>query len=188
MSGIWLFGYGSLIWRPDFPFLARRPAQLRGWARRFWQGSHDHRGEPHAPGRVVTLVPEPAATCHGVAYLIERAVAHAVFAQVDRRERNGYERVRIPLRLDPDDEVEGVVYVAHAGNRAYLGPAPLPDMARQIAESRGPSGTNADYLWRLAHALRDLGARDAHVFELEHAVRAHLGASEGRPGMARGAR
>ncbi len=82
---VWLFGYGSLIWKADFPFLERRPAHIHGWARRFWQGSHDHRGTPEAPGRVATLVREPGAVCHGMAYRIAPEVlAPHVFALARR--------------------------------------------------------------------------------------------------------
>lgn len=172
----WLFGYGSLIWRPDFDYLQRRPARLHGWSRRFWQGSHDHRGVPDAPGRVVTLIRDPDGFCDGMAYLVDAAVIEATFAALDHREKNGYERHPVRLAFsDPQADAsavtDGVVYIAPAGNFAYLGPAPLPDIARQIHRSQGPSGRNIDYLLDLARALRDQGARDDHVFELETAVR-----------------
>jgi cation transport regulator ChaC len=161
-----VFGYGSLIWRPDFPFTERQTANLDGYARRFWQGSHDHRGVPDAPGRVVTLVESSNARCTGVAYLIE----HAVFDHLDHREKNGYERAAVTLQFAAG-EVDAVVYIATPDNVAFLGPAPLPNIAHQIVASSGPSGTNLDYLLRLAASLRDLDAFDAHVFELETLVK-----------------
>jgi cation transport protein ChaC len=172
---VWVFGYGSLIWRADFPYVERKPVVLTHWARRFWQGSHDHRGLPHAPGRVVTLVPEPNARCIGVAYHVD----HAVFEYLDHREKNGYSRQHVVLEDNDGSSFDAVVYIAPLGNHAFLGPASLDEMAEQIAFSSGPSGTNRDYLFELATALRVLGADDPHVFELESAVRRRI--AVGRP-------
>jgi cation transport regulator ChaC len=167
----WIFGYGSLIWHPDIPYEDRRPARLSGWQRRFWQGSHDHRGVPDSPGRVVTLVPTAGAHCDGVAYRVTPEVVREVFETLDHREKNGYERHKVELEFrDRPERATGLVYIAPADNHAYLGPAPLPAMARQISVSVGPSGRNLDYLLALARALRDLEADDPHVFELERAV------------------
>ena len=165
---VWVFGYGSLIWHADFPFLDHRRATVNGWARRFWQGSHDHRGVENAPGRVVTLVRAPAETCVGMAYRIEPTV----FEHLDHREKNGYERVPVSLVLEGAGVVDGIVYIAPIDNHAFLGDAPVDEMARQIRRSVGPSGKNLDYLLELADALRALGAHDPHVFTLEAAVRA----------------
>ena len=160
----WVFGYGSLIYKVDFPCLQREAATLRGWERRFWQGSHDHRGTPEAPGRVVTLIRSPAALCRGVAYRVEASV----FEHLDYREKNGYERHRTRLYLDHREEtVSGTFYVAAADNPAFLGDADDRELAAHIAASHGPSGSNADYLLELAAALRELGEHDEHVMNLE---------------------
>jgi cation transport regulator ChaC len=167
-QSVWLFGYGSLIWRPDIKYLTRERARLKGWERRFWQGSHDHRGVPHSPGRVVTLIASDEGICDGVAYLVERDTMEETFAALDHREKNGYERYSIDLQLaGQSNPTPAVTYIAPAGNHAYLGPAPVAELARQISRSAGPSGTNADYLLDLAQALRELDAHDPHVFELE---------------------
>jgi cation transport regulator ChaC len=163
---LWIFGYGSLLWRAEFPWVERRPATLRGFARRFWQGSTDHRGVPGAPGRVVTLIEDADALCHGAAYRIEASRAARVLAELDHRERGGYERLDIALDLDGDC-ADGLTYVATPGNRNYLGPAPLEEVAAQVRTARGPSGGNREYVVRLAASLREMDREDAHVFELE---------------------
>lgn len=157
-----MFGYGSLIWKQDFPFIDSRPARIQHWARRFWQGSHDHRGLPDDPGRVVTLIESPGEVCAGRAFLIEPEV----FRHLDHREKNGYERIDVTIEFAANS-VNGLVYRAAEDNFAYLGPAPMQDIAAQISRCAGPSGTNREYVLQLASALRSLGTRDEHVFELE---------------------
>ncbi len=164
-NALWVFGYGSLIWKQGFPYRDARPARIEGWARRFWQGSHDHRGVPDDPGRVVTLTHAPGEICEGRAFLVEPDV----LAHLDHREKNGFERLHVSIRFD-DGEAAGLVYRAAPGNFAFLGPAPMEDMAMQINRCVGPSGTNREYLLELASALRELGAADSHVFELERCV------------------
>ena len=160
----WIFGYGSLIYKVDFPYLEREVATLRGWTRRFWQGSHDHRGTPEAPGRVVTLVRSPSAVCRGVAYRVDEGV----FDHLDHREKNGYERLRSRLYLDHREEtVSATFYVAGADNPAFLGDGDDAELARHIAASHGPSGSNAEYLLRLTASLRELDEYDEHVMALE---------------------
>lgn len=160
---VWLFGYGSLIYKADFPFIERRAASIRDWTRRFWQGSHDHRGTESAPGRVVTLMPEPGAVCDGMAYLI----TPQTFAHLDYREKNGYLRLATDITFDDGTSAEGLVYIATEDNAAFLGPASEYDIAVHIAGAHGPSGANRDYLLQLAQALRDMGRNDAHVFTIE---------------------
>jgi cation transport protein ChaC len=177
-AATWIFGYGSLIWRPSFPFVARRRAVLADHARRFWQGSTDHRGVPGAPGRVVTLIEAPGESCVGVAYAIAADARDAVLAHLDEREQGGYVRIETTLTLIEADagdgepeQVRAIVYRADPTCAEWLGDAPLAAMAAQIRAAQGPSGPNAEYLLRLADALRALDARDTHVETLALAIR-----------------
>jgi cation transport regulator ChaC len=169
---LWIFGYGSLVWRPDIPHDERRPAWIRGFARRFWQGSTDHRGVPEAPGRVVTLVREEAVRCWGAAYRVAAGERDAVLARLDQREKGGYEQVEVSIHFGAGaPHADGLVYVATERNRNYLGPAPLDAIAHQVRGARGPSGANLEYVLRLADSLREMDARDPHVFALEALLR-----------------
>jgi cation transport regulator ChaC len=173
----WIFGYGSLVWRPDFSFAERRPGYIEGYVRRFWQGSTDHRGVPTAPGRVVTLVPEPGARCWGIAYRLSSADRQRVFGVLDVREKGGYARSAVTVHFDGSarERVSAVLYLATADNPNYLGPAPVLEIAQQILRASGPSGSNAEYVLRLAGFLREVGAEEPHVYEIEHLLRDRSG-------------
>jgi cation transport protein ChaC len=175
-SDLWVFGYGSLVWRPAFPHRARRPAWIHGYRRVFWQGSTDHRGVPGAPGRVVTLAQEPGrdARCWGMAYHVEAGDVDDVLARLDHREKGGYDRVETELYFREPSEpsepgepegprdsaapirVRGLMYVATPSNPNYLGPAPSEALVRQVLGATGPSGHNVEYVLKLADALREI--------------------------------
>ena len=171
-----MFGYGSLVWRPDFPFFDRKTATISGWTRRFWQGSTDHRGVPEAPGRVVTLIEDAGSVCWGTAYLIGADDRDDVFGLLDYREKGGYALHEVDISFPGEDgrDQVGLIYIAGPGNPNWLGDAPVADIAAQVLASTGPSGANTQYVLELAQALRRMNAEDDHVFELAAAVEGAL--------------
>jgi len=172
MKSLWVFGYGSLVWRPDFPHTERRPGYITGFVRRFWQGSTDHRGVPGAPGRVVTLVPQPEGRTWGTAYHVAPEATDAVLARLDHREQGGYDRHELEVcGADGQAYATALVYLARLDNPNYLGEAPLVDIAAQVARSHGPSGPNPEYVLRLAEALEQMEIVDEHVRDLASLVR-----------------
>jgi len=175
MTRSWIFGYGSLVWRPAFPYAQRRAACIHGFTRRFWQGSTDHRGLPHAPGRVATLVREAAACCWGIAFRVSDADRDAVLADLDHRESGGFERHQVEVHLAGPARTcqRALVYIAPCGNPNYLGPAALEDMIDQMRCAVGPSGPNVEYVLRLDAALREIGGEDPHLSEIADRLRRH---------------
>ena len=163
---LWVFGYGSLVWRPAFAFAERRVGWIANYTRRFWQASTDHRGTPAHPGRVVTLIQHQGGSCGGVAYRVASQDALGVLAQLDHRERAGYRRESVTIRLVSGEEIEGLTYIAPPGNAHYLGPATISEIAQVVRGARGPSGPNDEYVIQLSRGLSELGIVDDHVTAL----------------------
>jgi glutathione-specific gamma-glutamylcyclotransferase len=171
-----VFAYGSLIFRPSRFFGERRPALVRGYRRAFRQASPDHRGTPELPGRVVTLLQDEGATCGGAIYPVPDAQIDAALVELDDRESGGYARAEVLAEVPGEPEpVRAVTWIGHPDNPNHVAPAPLSTVVDLVRRARGKSGTNVDYVVRLAAALRSLGWSDPEVFALAAAV-------EDRPG------
>jgi cation transport protein ChaC len=165
VSDLWVFGYGSLVWRPSIPFDDAHWARLTGFVRRFYQGSTDHRGVPGRPGRVVTLLPSPEGFVVGKVYRVPPPQRDGVVARLDHREQGGYARIHSLVELldGPGGEVDALIYIATPDNENYLGPASDDAIAAQVRASEGPSGPNVEYVLRLHDALAPHGWSDDHL-------------------------
>lgn len=182
-----VFGYGSLIWKPPPQVVARTPGYLKGYVRRFAQKSHDHRGTPENPGRVVTLIhsedwdafsgsdPFPHDdVVWGVAYTINPLYESEVREYLDYREKDGYTLEQVDV-FGLENGIEKILvhkafcYVGRNDNPSFLGSEPTEALAERIWRSVGPSGPNKDYLYHLAEAVRELAPEsyDSHLFALE---------------------
>ncbi len=174
MSGeTWVFGYGSLIWKPGFEFAERRLAVLPGFRRAFCMASIKYRGTPEAPGLVLALDRAEGAACHGVAYRIAEAAAEATVAYLRERELISYaydEEVH-PVALDGGGVVEAICYVSNRGHAQYRGGLSLEEQAEVIARSVGPMGPNAEYLHNTVEGLAALGLADPDLDRLDALVR-----------------
>ncbi|XP_040458189.1 glutathione-specific gamma-glutamylcyclotransferase 1 [Falco naumanni] len=174
---VWIFGYGSLVWRPGFEFTSRKVGFIRGYSRRFWQGDTFHRGSERMPGRVVTLQEERGACTWGVAYEVrgEQIAASLQYLNVREAVLGGYDTKLVtfhPQEEDAEEPILALVYIATPQNPSYLGPASEEDIAAQIIVSSGCAGHNIEYLLRLADFMRYFcpQAEDKHLFSIEEAL------------------
>lgn len=186
---LWIFGYGSLCWRPDFAHEETMVGRVSGWGRYFAQASCDHRGTPESPGLVATLLADadlearglrdptsaPSSTC-GLCYRVGAADVARVLDYLDVREKGGYTRALVDVLPAGSDAagtsgagasspVRALVYSATPENPNFLPKmlSDLPAAATTIATAHGPSGANIVYLESLATWLDEVGEHDQHV-------------------------
>ena len=158
---MFVFAYGSLIWRPGFPYVAAQPAMLRGYHRRFCLWSRHYRGTPEAPGLVLGL--DRGGSCRGVAFEVAADEREAVLGYLDERENprgeTVYHRREVALRLADGRAVRGITYVADRSHPAYARPC-HETAAQVIAAGHGMAGSNRDYLLNTVRQLGEFGLRD----------------------------
>ena len=163
MSEIWIFGYGSLMWNPGFSYERKETCFIKGWQRRFWQESSDHRGTVSMPGRVATIIRKKNSRCWGVAYNVAKLGASEVLQKLDARERNGYERMETIAISSSGYSFECLTYVAGPNNQYYSEEDSVQSIARQAALAQGPSGANREYIMLIIQQLRRLGVYERHA-------------------------
>ena len=174
-EGLWVFGYGSLIWDPGFPVAERRIARLHGWHRSFCMRSIHHRGTLDAPGLVLALDAAEGAHCDGVAFRVREGAEGDTIAQLRERELISSAYLETRLMAEAEGAREVLAYVIDPGHVQYCGGLPLEEQARIIALAEGGRGTNRDYLWNTAAHLEELGIGDADLSWLSARVRALCG-------------
>lgn len=162
---LWVFGYGSLIWNPGFPVMARHLAVLPGYHRSFCMRSIHHRGTEAEPGLVLALDADPGARCSGVAFGVAAPDVGPTLAYLRERElvSAAYLERTLVVELDTGRRVEAVTYVIDPDHVQYCGGLPLEEQARIIARATGGRGPNRDYLFNTATHLRDIGLPDAEL-------------------------
>lgn len=177
-GGRWIFGYGSLMWDPGFPYLAREPALVRGYHRAFCIYSTRYRGTHARPGLVLGL--DRGGSCRGIAYRIAEVEAPSVLAYLKAREMhdNVYEDRLVPVELAGGRRVRALAHVANQHHSQYAGKLPLPRLAELICQGQGERGACAEYLANTVRHLDELGIKDGPLHELQRYVernRAALG-------------
>ncbi|KAL6547636.1 Gamma-glutamylcyclotransferase 2-1 [Orobanche hederae] len=176
----WVFGYGSLVWNPGFEFDEKVIGFIKDYRRVFDLACIDHRGTPEHPARTCTLEQDEGAVCWGAAYCVRGGPEKekAAMAYLERRECEYDQKTLVDFFKEGESEqplLTGVIAFTSTpdkiSNKYYLGPAPLQDMARQIATAFGPCGNNRDYLFLLEKAMFDIGHEDDYIIELANEVR-----------------
>jgi cation transport regulator ChaC len=169
----YVFAYGSLIWRPGFKFDHAIKARASGYERNFCQASHDHRGTPDKPGRVVTLVPAKGGDCWGLAYRLPDENRACTLQALDEREKDGYQRCVLTVTDESGNAFQALTWVATKDNPSWRGGESFSSRVRLIADRSGPSGSNAEYLFKLRDALRQQNIVDSYIERLADAVQNH---------------
>ena len=174
-----MFGYGSLMWRPEFSHVERQAATLHGRHRAFCIYSVHHRGTHERPGLVLGLAAGGAV--RGTAYRVADADWPEVYAYLVEREQptETYIEAEVTIRLADGRRVPALSFLSDRGHAQWAGRLGLDAQAQLIAHGCGLSGPNVDYLRDLVLHLREEGARDSGMERLLARVEALRGASAG---------
>jgi glutathione-specific gamma-glutamylcyclotransferase len=167
-ADLWVFGYGSLMWRPGFEFVEQVPARLIGEHRALCVYSFDHRGTPEKPGLVLGL--DRGGACRGIAFRVaaERRDATVQYLRAREQTTNVYREVMRSVWLDNEarQRVSALTFVVDRGHVQYAGRLSLPDQLRHVQQGHGRSGNNRDYVLSTVKSIEAQGFRDPQLRQL----------------------
>lgn len=171
---LWVFGYGSLMWRPGFPFTESRHAHLHGYHRSLCVFSHVHRGTPENPGLVLGL--DRGGRCHGVAFRVHPEEVTATVDYLREREQvtSVYLERHLPVRLNDGRAVRALGYVVDKNHRQYAGRLSFDEVLRLVRHGRGISGANPDYVRSTHEHLLGMGVVDPLLERISRALAQEL--------------
>lgn len=163
-NDFWVFGYGSLMWRPGFAHVETMRARLHGYRRSLCIYSHVHRGTPDHPGLVLGL--DAGGSCLGIAFRVPGDMTDEVMVYLREREMSNqvYHEKWLRLRLADGRDVQAVTYVADRRHIQYAGSLKAEDAAAIVISAQGDSGANLDYVANTLEHLRNMRVRD-HALE-----------------------
>jgi len=158
---LWIFGYGSLMWRPEFSFAERYLATVRGYHRALCVYSHVHRGTPERPGLVLGL--DRGGSCKGIAFRVPAADAAVTIAYLRGREQVTlvYRELHLRARLDDGRHVTTLSYAVDRSHGQYAGRLKRDELERLVLQGQGVSGGNSEYIRNTQAHLAELGIFDA---------------------------
>jgi cation transport protein ChaC len=167
---LWVFGYGSLMWRPGFDYEESALAFVQGYHRALCIFSHVHRGTPERPGLVLGL--DRGGSCQGVVFRVAASRRVATLAYLRERElvTAVYLEKMITARFAEGSSVEAVTYVVDRAHPQYAGRLPTEEMARVVAAARGASGDNPDYIRNTYEHLLACGICDERLAAVTRAL------------------
>ena len=167
-ADLWVFGYGSLMWRPGFPYAEAIPAHLEGAHRSLCVYSVVHRGAPGRPGLVLGL--DVGGACRGIAFRVEAGSVHRVRHYLRAREQvtSVYREVMRSVWLEnaARERVSALAYVVDRGHGQYAGRLSLAEQMRFVRQGHGQSGANRDYVIATVKAIEAEGFRDTQLHQL----------------------
>jgi cation transport protein ChaC len=168
----WVFGYASLIWRPEFEFVERRLARVHGWHRALKMWSRVNRGTPECPGLVFALL--SGGSCQGVVFRVSQAIGLEVMHKLWQREMitGVYDPKWLNCQTD-DGPVRALAFTLSRRSPSFTGDLDVEHYRQILCDSCGRFGTTLDYAQQTYNGLMQLGIQDHELERVLHLAPAH---------------